>query len=161
MLKDLADRGLTEGCVLANLHHRRIVPLKERRLRIFEMVEDADPIALVESRLRRDLFPWEYAATHARRAVDLRSCWNDDISLRVFTMLPVGPLVSGPSRPPVLPIRGVSTRLKILPVFFADGVCQRCAVRPAHAPVSCARARGVTAREGAGGAQERAERVAA
>jgi hypothetical protein len=42
-LKRLADRGLTTGCVLANLHHRRIVPLMERRLRIFEMSEDADP----------------------------------------------------------------------------------------------------------------------
>jgi hypothetical protein len=29
----------------------------ERRLRIFEMDEDADPIALAKSRLRRDLFP--------------------------------------------------------------------------------------------------------
>jgi hypothetical protein len=48
-LKKLADRGLTAGCVLANLHHRRIVPLMERRLRIFEMSEDADPIALAES----------------------------------------------------------------------------------------------------------------
>jgi hypothetical protein len=26
-LKALEDRGLTAGCVLANLHHRRIVPL--------------------------------------------------------------------------------------------------------------------------------------
>jgi hypothetical protein len=25
-LKNLADRGLTAGCVFANLHHRRIVP---------------------------------------------------------------------------------------------------------------------------------------
>jgi hypothetical protein len=33
-LKRLVDRGLTAGCVLANLHHRRIVPLMERRLRI-------------------------------------------------------------------------------------------------------------------------------
>jgi hypothetical protein len=56
-LKHLADRGLTAGCVLANLHHRGIVPLMERRLRIFEMDEDADPIALAKSRLRRDLFP--------------------------------------------------------------------------------------------------------
>jgi hypothetical protein len=58
-LKHLADCGLTEGCVLANLHHRRIVPLMERRLRIFEMDEDADPVALAESRLLRDLFPRE------------------------------------------------------------------------------------------------------
>jgi hypothetical protein len=115
-LKHLADRGLTAGCVLANLHHRRIVPLMERRLRIFEMDEDAEPIALAESRLWRDLFPWEYAATRARRAVDLRSCRNDDTSLRAFTMLPVVPLVSGPSRPLVLPIRGASACLEILPV---------------------------------------------
>jgi hypothetical protein len=45
-LKDLADGGLTAGCVLANLHHRRVVPLMERSLRIFEMHEDADPVAL-------------------------------------------------------------------------------------------------------------------
>jgi hypothetical protein len=56
-LKKLADRGLTAGCVLANFHHQQIVPLMERRLRIFEMSEDADPVALVESRLLRDPFP--------------------------------------------------------------------------------------------------------
>jgi hypothetical protein len=37
----------------------------ERRLRIFEMDEDADPVALAESRLLRDPFPREYAATRA------------------------------------------------------------------------------------------------
>jgi hypothetical protein len=36
-LKALADDSLTAGCVLANLHHRQIVPLMERPLRIFEM----------------------------------------------------------------------------------------------------------------------------
>jgi hypothetical protein len=116
VLKHLADRGLTAGCVLSNLHHQRIVPLTERRLRIFEMDKDADPIALAESRLRQDLFPWEYAATRARRAIDLRSSRNDDASLRAFTMLPAGPLVSGPSRPLVLPIHRASARLEILPV---------------------------------------------
>jgi hypothetical protein len=45
-LKNLADRGLNAGCVLSNLHHQRIVPLMERRLHVFEMSEDADPIAL-------------------------------------------------------------------------------------------------------------------
>jgi hypothetical protein len=71
-LKNLADRGLTAGCVLANHHHRRIVPLMERRLLIFEMSEDADPVTLADSRLLRDPFPREYAATRARRAIDLR-----------------------------------------------------------------------------------------
>jgi hypothetical protein len=56
-LKALADDGLTVGCVLANLHHRRIIPLMERPLRIFEMHEDADPITLAESRLMPDLLP--------------------------------------------------------------------------------------------------------
>jgi hypothetical protein len=45
----------------------------ERRLRIFEMDEYADPIALAESRLLRDLFPQEYAATRTQRAIDLRA----------------------------------------------------------------------------------------
>jgi hypothetical protein len=30
--------------VLANLHHRRIVPLMERELRIYEMSDVANPI---------------------------------------------------------------------------------------------------------------------
>jgi hypothetical protein len=93
-LKHLADRGLTAGCVLANLHHRRIIPLMERWLRIFEMDEDADPIALAESRLLRDPFLREYAATQARRAVDLRARRSDDASLWAFAMLPIGQLVS-------------------------------------------------------------------
>jgi hypothetical protein len=94
VLKHLADRELTAGCILANLHHRRIVPLMERRLRIFEMSEDADPVALAESRLLRDLFPQQYAATRARRVIDLRPGRCDDASLWAFAMLPVGQLVS-------------------------------------------------------------------
>jgi hypothetical protein len=37
----------------------------ERPLRIFEMHEDADPVALAQSRLLSGLFPREYAATRA------------------------------------------------------------------------------------------------
>jgi hypothetical protein len=61
-LKTLADDRLTAGCILANLHRRRIIPLMERPLRIFEMHEDADPVALAQSRLLPHLFPWEYTA---------------------------------------------------------------------------------------------------
>jgi hypothetical protein len=93
-LKNLADCGLTAGCVLANLHHQRIVPLMERRLRIFEMSEDADPITLAESRQLRDPFPQEYTATRARRAIDLRPGRCDNVSQWAFAMLPVGQLVS-------------------------------------------------------------------
>jgi hypothetical protein len=93
-LKALADGGLTAASVLANLHHRRIAPLMERRLRIFEMEETADPVAMAQSRLRHDLFPREYAATRARCAVNLKAMRTDDIALWAFTMLPEGQLVS-------------------------------------------------------------------
>jgi hypothetical protein len=115
-LKDLADDGLTAGCVLANLHHRRIVPLMERQLHIFEMHEDADHVALAQSQLVSGLFPREYVATRARRAIDLRAGRNDDATLWTFTMLPVGPLVSGLPLPFVLLVREVSSCLEILPV---------------------------------------------
>jgi hypothetical protein len=112
----MADDGLTAGCVLVNLHHRRIIPQMERLLRIFEMHEDADPVALAQSRLLPDLFPWEYAATQARRAIDLRAARNDDVALWAFTMLSVGPLVSGLPPPLVLPVCRISAYFKALPV---------------------------------------------
>jgi hypothetical protein len=56
-LKNLVDAGLGAASVLANLHHRRIIPLMERRLRIFEMSEAANPVALAQSRLLPDLLP--------------------------------------------------------------------------------------------------------
>jgi hypothetical protein len=114
-LKTLADGGLTAGCVLANLHHRRIVPLMERLLRVFEMREDANPIALVESRLQQDLFSREYSATRAQRAIDLMAAQSDDEALWAFTMLPVGPLVS--EFPPflVLLVRGIPACFEALP----------------------------------------------
>jgi hypothetical protein len=115
-LKNLADGGLTAGCVLANLHHRRIVPLMERPLRIFEMLEDADPVALAQSQLLPGLFPREYAAARAWRAIDLRAGRNDDATLWAFTMLPIGPLAS--RLPPLLaqPVRAVSACVDVLSV---------------------------------------------
>jgi hypothetical protein len=95
VLKALADTGLTVASVLANLHHRRIIPITERRLRIFEMHEEAHPVALAESRLLPDFFPQEYAATRARRAVNLKAMRTNDAALWKFVMLPYGPLVSG------------------------------------------------------------------
>jgi hypothetical protein len=66
----------------------------ERPLRIFEMIEIAVPIVLARSRLLPDPFPRVFAATRARRAIDLRSGrWGDDV-LWAFEMLPTGPLVS-------------------------------------------------------------------
>jgi hypothetical protein len=108
-LKALADAGLTAASVLANLHHKQIIPLMGRRLRIFEMHEEADPVALAESRLLSDLLPQEYAATRARRAVNLKVIRNDDVALWSFVMLTYGPLVSGFLPLFSLLIRGVSS----------------------------------------------------
>jgi hypothetical protein len=71
-LKGLADVGLGATSVLSNLHHKRIVPLMERELRIYEMSEVANPTSLACSRLLHDRFPREYAAMRARRAISLK-----------------------------------------------------------------------------------------
>jgi hypothetical protein len=93
-LKSLADAGLGAALVLANLHHRRIVPLMERELRIYEMCEAANPMSLARARLLNDRFPQEYAATRARRAVNLRTVPTDRNDLWSFIMLPDAPPVS-------------------------------------------------------------------
>jgi hypothetical protein len=108
-LKALADTGLGAASVLTNLHHRRIIPLMERQLRIFEMHDEDDPVALAQSRLMPDLLPQEYAAMRARRAVNLKAVRNDDVTLWSFVMLPYGPLVSGFLPLFSLLIRGVSS----------------------------------------------------
>jgi hypothetical protein len=94
-LKSLADAGLGAASVLANLHHRRIIPLMERRLRIFEMDEAADPVALAQSRLLPDRFPQEYATTRARHAINLKAVKTSNDDLWSFVMLPDVPLMSG------------------------------------------------------------------
>jgi hypothetical protein len=92
-LRSLAARGLTAATVLAFLHHRRIVPLMERPLRIFEMMEAANPVALARSRMLPSLLQREYALTRARSAVDTRLL-RSDRSPWDLEMLPIGPLVS-------------------------------------------------------------------
>jgi hypothetical protein len=56
-------------------------PLMERELRIFEMDETANPVALARSRLVHDPLPQEYSATRARRTINLRTVRhrNDDL----------------------------------------------------------------------------------
>jgi hypothetical protein len=85
-----------------------------RPLRIYEMHEDTDPVALAQSRLMPDLFLREYAATRARSAIDLRTGRNDNATLWAFTMLPISPLVSGLPPPLVLPVHGTSAYLEVL-----------------------------------------------
>jgi hypothetical protein len=92
-LRSLAARGLTAATVLAFLHHRRIVPLMERPLCIFEMTEAADPVALARSRMLPSPLERGYALTQARSAVDTRMLRSDRSPWDLET-LPTGPLVS-------------------------------------------------------------------
>jgi hypothetical protein len=94
-LRNLAGRGLTAEVVLAHLHHRRIVPLMERPLRIFEMTEDADPVALAKSWSLRGPLLRDYAATRARRAINPKSGRYDGKAVWDLEILPTGRLVSG------------------------------------------------------------------
>jgi hypothetical protein len=59
------------------------------------MDETADPVALARSRLVHDRLPTEYAATWARRAINLKAVKNSNDDLWSFVMLPDGPLESG------------------------------------------------------------------
>jgi hypothetical protein len=93
-LKGLADAGSGAASVLANLHHRGIVPLMERELCIHEMSKAANPTVLARSRLLHDRFPREYAATRARRAISLKAGQHGYDDLWLFVMLPDAPLVS-------------------------------------------------------------------
>jgi hypothetical protein len=52
------------------------------------MKETADPVALAQSRLMPGLLLQEYAASRARRTVNLRAMRVDDTALWAFTMLP-------------------------------------------------------------------------
>jgi hypothetical protein len=93
-LKSLANAGLGAASVLTNLHHRQIVLLMEREVRIFEMGETANPVSLARSRLVHDRFPREYAATRARRVISLKAIRHSDDDLWSFVMLPNAPPVS-------------------------------------------------------------------
>jgi hypothetical protein len=104
-LKSVADAGLGAALVLANLHHRRIVPLMERELWIFDMNDEADPTVLVCSRLLHDHLPLQYAATRVRRTMSLRSVPYGNDDLWSFIMLPDAPAVSGLP----LPFRSLAT----------------------------------------------------
>jgi hypothetical protein len=92
-LKNLGTRGLTAATVLAFLHHRRIMLLMERPLCLFEMTEEADPVALARSRMLPTPLERGYALTRARSAVDTRML-RQDRSPWDLEMLSTGPLVS-------------------------------------------------------------------
>jgi hypothetical protein len=87
-LQSLADAGLGAASFLANLHHRQIVPLMERELRIYEMSDAANPTALARSRLLHERLSPEYAATRARHTISLKSVPHRNDDLLSFVMPP-------------------------------------------------------------------------
>jgi hypothetical protein len=93
-LRYLSEQGLTAASVLAFLHHRRVVPLMERLLCIFQMTEEADPVALARSRMLPTPLGRPYALTRARNTVDTRMPMHPDRTPWDLEMLPTGPLVS-------------------------------------------------------------------
>jgi hypothetical protein len=42
----LADSGLAVTSVIANFHHRRVIPFMDRELRIFEMSDTTNSVTL-------------------------------------------------------------------------------------------------------------------
>jgi hypothetical protein len=112
-LNGLADAGLGAASVLANLHHRWIVPLMERELRIHEMSEADNQAVLARSRLLHDRFPREYAATRARHAISLKVGRHNNDDLWSFAMLPDAPTVSRPS-PFLILLRGTDVILTVV-----------------------------------------------
>jgi hypothetical protein len=88
VLRRLADAGLGAASIIANFHHRRIVPLMERELCMTEMSDTTNPVSLARSRLLQERFPKEYVATRARRAINLKSVPHSDDDLWLFVMLP-------------------------------------------------------------------------
>jgi hypothetical protein len=63
VLRRLCQRGLTAGMVAAVFHHRRVLPLMQRRLWINEMTPDA---SLEGSRMSHETLPLDEVAQHAR-----------------------------------------------------------------------------------------------
>jgi hypothetical protein len=108
-------------------------PLMERGLHIFEMEETANPMALARSRLVHDRLPPEYAATRARRAINLKAVKNSNDDLSSLVMLPDGPLVSG-LFPLLLYSSARCRRDSDVSSFPAEGGRECSTVRPAHAP---------------------------
>jgi hypothetical protein len=43
------NTGLGAASIIANFHHRRVIPLMERELCIFKMSEAANPVSLAHS----------------------------------------------------------------------------------------------------------------
>jgi hypothetical protein len=82
--RQLPDAGLGVASIIAKFHHQRIIPLMERELRIIEMSDAANPTSLARSRLMQEHLPRGYAATRARRVINLKAVPHSDDDLWSF-----------------------------------------------------------------------------
>ena len=87
-MRSLAELRLTAAAVIANFHRQRVVPLMERALPIFKMMESADPAALARSQMLEDPLPVAFVATRARCAMKMRKMKCGDNDLWSFKMHP-------------------------------------------------------------------------
>ena len=63
-LRCLADKGLTAAIAIAGFHRRRVLPLMDRRLHLFQMMEDAPSEG---TRTMEELLSHEIATQRAMR----------------------------------------------------------------------------------------------
>jgi hypothetical protein len=66
VLRRLHLRGLTAGMVAAAFHHRRVLPLMQRRLRLDEMTPT---VSLEGSQMLHETLPLDEVARHPWRMV--------------------------------------------------------------------------------------------
>ena len=66
VLQRLAGKGLTAAIVIANFHRRRVLPLMERKLPLFQMTENAP---LEGTRMMEEFISDDVSAQRAGRVV--------------------------------------------------------------------------------------------
>jgi hypothetical protein len=93
-LRCLVDAELGATSIIANFHHRWVVPFIDRELFNFEMSDAANPVSMARSRLVQEPLLKEYTTMRARRAIGLKSVPHSDDNLWSFEMLPDAPPVS-------------------------------------------------------------------
>jgi hypothetical protein len=150
-LRHLVDSGLGAASIITNFHHRRIIPLMERELRIFKMSDTANPTSLARSRLLQERFPKEYATTRARHVINLKVVLHSDDNLWSFVMLLDAQSVSTVFLPLCVLVSRSSVELTIP---FAAGGRAGCPIRPADGPIPDRRPCRTAAGVGAGGSRE-------
>ena len=95
VLQCLADKGLTVAIVIAHFHRRRVLPLMERKLPLFQMMEDAPSEG---TRAMEELLSREFAMQRAVRTVSqpvggLGDLWRlpmrpDEGYIQVVSLIP-------------------------------------------------------------------------